>query len=66
MHCTGCYYYRYIGAGSREKCCHFCIVTGEVRGISAKECYKKKDGTRYKPSSTSKSAQKQNRVDLHI
>lgn len=50
--CTGCKYYRNLGCINSvgdvksSKACHYCIDTGQVRGIPPSECYKH-EGTPY-------------------
>lgn len=39
--CTGCGYYRKIGAGGRDRGCHYCHDTGNPRNCPAENCNKK-------------------------
>lgn len=49
IECRGCEYWRAIGHGKQcIRACHYCIETGNLRGMPAAECYKH-EGTPYKP-----------------
>lgn len=39
--CAGCFYWRDIGRCNHQKCCHYMLMTGELRGSSAINCNKK-------------------------
>lgn len=49
VECRGCYYWRTMGNSSKcMHACHYCLETGNPRGMPAAECYKH-EGTPYKP-----------------
>lgn len=39
--CIGCYYYKDIGRCNHQKCCHYMLITGELRGCDPANCDKK-------------------------
>ena len=39
--CAGCFYWRDIGRCNHQKCCHYMLMTGELRGCSVDNCDKK-------------------------
>ena len=47
--CVGCEYRQPLNSQGGVKACHYCIITGNVRGIPAADCYKH-EGTAYKPA----------------
>lgn len=49
VECRGCEYWRTMGNSSKcMHACHYCLETGNPRGMPAAECYKH-EGTPYKP-----------------
>ena len=49
IECRGYEYWRTMGNSSKcMHACHYCIETGNLRGMPAAECYKH-EGTPYKP-----------------
>ena len=47
--CVGCEYWQPLNSPGGVKACHYCIITGNVRGIPAADCYKH-EGTAYTPA----------------
>lgn len=39
--CAGCFYWRDIGRCNHQKCCHYMLMTGELRGCKVEDCDKK-------------------------
>lgn len=48
--CKGCYYWRPINYGRKvgQRACHYCLETGNLRGILPHLCYQH-EGTPYTP-----------------
>ncbi len=63
--CVGCEYWQPLNSPGGVKACHYCIITGNVRGIPAADCYKH-EGTAYKPAGKGAKEMKGKEFDTKI